>query len=239
MAVLSAGPGAALAGLTAARLDRLAGFDEPRTYLLAPAPSCVRIRLANVVVHRSRTLRPDDIHPARTPPRTRLTRSLLDAAAWAPSTALARGILAAGVQQRLVRADQLAAAVAARPSIRRHALIAATLGNISEGAQALSELDFTLLLRRHRIPEPDRQVMRLDSMGRRRWLNTYWDQARLAAEIDGMWHMEPLSWWADMCRDNELTTSGYRVLRFPAFALREAPDTVATQIKAALRLGSG
>jgi very-short-patch-repair endonuclease len=39
-----------------------------------------------------------------------------------------------------------------------------------------------------------------------------------------------------MQRDNEFTVSGYRVLRFPAFAVRTEPDRVAQQILDALRL---
>jgi len=70
--------------------------------------------------------------------------------------------------------------------------------------------------------------------GRRRWLDAYWEQARLVAEIDGRWHMEALAWWADMRRDNELTVSGLRVLRFPAFAVRDEPELVAAQLRAAL-----
>jgi len=53
--------------------------------------------------------------------------------------------------------------------------------------------------------------------------------------VDGLWHMEAAAWWADMRRDNDLTVSGYRVLRFPAFAVRDQPDLVARQIAAALR----
>ena len=37
------------------------------------------------MVHRSRVLGADDVHPVRRPPRTRLTRSLLDAAVWSGS----------------------------------------------------------------------------------------------------------------------------------------------------------
>ena len=40
-----------------------------------------------------------------------------------------------------------------------------------------------------------------------------------------------------MRRDNELTLSGYQVLRFPAFAVRDQPEVVAAQIADALRLG--
>jgi hypothetical protein len=38
-------------------------------------------------------------------------------------------------------------------------------------------------------------------------------------------------------RGNEFIVSGYRVLRFPAFAVRCHPDQVAGQIRDALRLG--
>ena len=41
-----------------------------------------------------------------------------------------------------------------------------------------------------------------------------------------------------MRRDNEFTVSGYRVLRFPAFAVRYQPEQVARQIQEALRLGA-
>jgi len=147
----------------------------------------------------------------------------------------ARAVLAAGVQQRIVRTDDLLAVLAQHDKRPRHKIIASTLADIANGAEALSELDFCRLTRRYRIPEPDRQVLRPDAAGRCRWLDAYWHHARLVAEVDGLWHMEAAAWWADMRRDNDLTVSGYRVLRFPAFAVRDQPELVATQIAAALR----
>lgn len=225
-----------LAGLTAAGLDGLTGFDDRRIYLLLPASRQVRVRIPGVVVHRSRLLGPADVHPTRLPPRTRVARSLLDAAAWMGTDDRARAVVAAGVQQRIVRAEDLMTVLARQQRLPRRSLIGATLTDIAGGAQALSELDFCRLTRRYGIPEPDRQVVRLDNTGRRRWLDAYWDNARLVVEVDGLWHMEATAWWADMCRDNELTIGGYRVLRFPAFAVREDPDLVARQLAAALGL---
>lgn len=102
------------------------------------------------------------------------------------------------------------------------------------GAEALSELDFCDLVRRYHLPEPDRQFRRVDGKGYR-WLDAVWEWARLVAEIDGRWHMDVRAWWADMQRDNALTVDGYRVLRFPAFAVRDSPKAVAGQIATALR----
>jgi very-short-patch-repair endonuclease len=234
VAVLAAGDGAVLAGLTAARLDGLTGFDETRTYLLLPASRRVRKALPGVVVHRTRLLGPADVHPARLPPRTRIARSVVDAAAWAATDRRAMAILAAGVQQRLIKTAELSGVVGRCRRVPRRALMRTTLADVAGGAEALSELDFCRLVRRYRLPEPDRQVRRVDGQGYR-WLDAFWDWARLVVEIDGRWHMDVRTWWADMRRDNALTVDGYRVLRFPAFAVRESPDVVAGQIASALR----
>jgi very-short-patch-repair endonuclease len=243
IAVLWAGPGAALAGLTAATLDGLTGFadrgkpGERSIHLLVPAFSQVRRARPDLplAVHYSRLLGADDIHPLRRPPRTRMARSLVDAAAWMATDRGARAVLAAGVQQRLVRVTDMAAVVARNQRLPRRGIIRDTLDDIAGGAQALSELDFARLLRRHRLPQPDRQAQRRDSLGRRRWLDAVWEAARLIVEVDGAHHMEPVQYWADMDRDNDFTLNGYRVLRFPAFAVRYRPGYVAGKIREALR----
>jgi very-short-patch-repair endonuclease len=162
----------------------------------------------------------------------------VDAAVWAATDDRARAVLAAGVQQRLVRPADLMAVAACTTWSRRRQLILSTLVDVMGGAQALSELDLAALIRRYRIPEPDRQASRRDRHGRRRWLDAVWEAARLIVEVDGFWHTDAATWWADMSRDNDFTISGYRVLRFPAFAVHTDPDRVAHHILAALRLGA-
>jgi Protein of unknown function (DUF559) len=235
VAVLAAGRSAVLAGLSAARLDGLTGFGGQQVHLLVPASRRVRRDLPpDVLVHRSRVFPPGSVHPLRLPPRTRPARSLVDAASWMGTANGARAVLAAGVQQRLVRVEDLRTVLDSRPALRRRRLITVTLGDIAGGAEALSELDFCRLTRRFGLPEPDRQAFRPDADGRKRWLDAYWDRARLVAEVDGRWHMDAHAWWADMRRDNDLTVSGLRVLRFPSFAVRDQPEIVAAQIRAAL-----
>lgn len=96
----------------------------------------------------------EDVHPLREPRRTRVARSLVDAAAWMGSDYLAR------------------------------------------------------LIRRHRLPQPDRQAPRWDATGRRRWLDAVWEPARLIAEVDGIHHLDAAQYWADMDRDNDFTLDG-------------------------------
>ena len=240
-AALWAGPGTVLAGLTAARLDGLEGFSgrdgaDQLIYLLVPAHRSVRRKPPGlpVAVHYSIALAPGDVHPLRQPPRTRMARSLVDAAAWTATDRGAQAVLAAGVQQRLARVGDMTAVLARNQRLPRRAMIKATLDDIAGGAQALSELDLTRLIRRYQLPEPDRQAQRRDQAGRRRWLDAVWEAARLIVEVDGSHHMDAGQYWADMDRDNDFTLGGYRILRFPAFIVRYHPGYVAGKIRDAL-----
>jgi Protein of unknown function (DUF559) len=244
VALLTAGPQAALAGLTAARLDGLTGFgdkdkvsDHP-VYLLVPYGH--RRRTAplglTVITHYSRRLTDEDVYPVKAPRRTRIARSIIDAASWMATDRGAMAVLAAGVQQRLVRAEDARKAAEQVIKFRRRKLILETLGDIAGGAQALSELDFTRnVIRAYHLPEPTRQAARRDARGRRRWTDVSWDAYRLVVEIDGTQHTEdPLQRWDDMERDIDLAADGYRTLRFPAWLIRQDPGRVARTVGQAL-----
>jgi hypothetical protein len=245
-ALLRAGPRAALAGLTAARLDGFKGYDDKIPFadrpihLLVPYGHKQRTppRGLTVVTHYSQLLITSaDVHPTRQPRRTRIARSLVDAAAWMPTDRGAAAILAAGVQQRLVRADDLRQVSGRIQTLRRRKLILGTLGDIEGGSQALSELDFNKkVVRVFRLPEPSRQVARRDTRGRRRWTDVMWDDYKIVVEIDGAQHTEdPLQRWDDMERDIDLSMDGYLTLRFPAWLIRTDPQYVAHRILDALR----
>ena len=245
VALLATGPQAALAGLTAAQLDGLTGFDDRGKigdrpiYLLAPY-GCRR-RIAplglTVIIHYSRRLGDEDVHPAKQPRRTRIARSIVDAASWMATDRGAMAVLAAGVQQRLIRVEDARQVADQVIKFRRRKLILETLGDIAGGAQALSELDFTRsVVRAFRLPEPTRQAARRDARGRRRWTDVSWDEYKIAVEIDGAQHaVDPLQRWDDMARDIDLGADGYRTLRFPAWLIRSDPEQVARQIRRALR----
>lgn len=165
-----------------------------------------------------------------------MARSLIDAVAWMPTDRGAAAVLAAGVQQRLVRVADLALVADRMEGLRRRKLITETLGDIAGGSQAISELDFLrLVVRPFGLPAPSRQSARRDRQGRRRWIDAAWDDAKIAVEIDGAQHTEnPLQHWDDMERDLNLTLDGYRTLRFPAWLVRNNPEYVAHRIRVAL-----
>jgi hypothetical protein len=248
-ALLRAGPGAALAGLTAARLDGFKGFDDKRPFaetpihLLVPAGRKRRTPPPGrtVITHYARTLTIQDVHPTRRPRRTRIARSLVDAATWMPTDRGSMAVLAAGAQQGLARVDDLRQVANRIETRRRRRLLMETLGDIAGGSQALSELDFTrLVVRAFELPEPSRQVARRDTRGRRRWTDVLWDEYKIAVEIDGAQHTEdPRQRWDDMERDIDLGLDGYLTLRFPAWLVRTDPEHVARRILEALRKPAG
>ena len=148
------------------------------------------------------------------------------------------GILAAAVQQRLASADELRDVVQQDHRLRHRALLLAVLADIAGGAEALSEIDFARLCRRHGLPEPTRQAIRNDRFGRRRYLDAEWrlpDGRVVVAEIDGALHLIYHQWWDDSLRQNELVISGSSVLRFPSALMRCAESTVVDQLTRALR----
>lgn len=229
-ALLHAGRGAALAGLTGLAMDGLRGFPSPLRHVLV-SPGRHPVEQRGIAVHRNR-VEDRDVHPTRWPVRTKVPRSLVDAAAWAGSDDDAVAVLAAGVQQGLATASHVEEVARALPTLRRRRLILATLRDISGGAHSLPEVEFAQLVRRFRLPVPTRQVVRCQH-GRRRYLDVYWDDHGVAVEIDGAAHTDVRQWWRDMERQNELVVSGDLVLRFPAYLIRTAPELAAEQIRRA------
>ncbi len=168
----------------------------------------------------------------------RAAPALLLAAAGFASARPACGILAAGVQQRIVTAAQLEVAARGAPRLRhRHALNLA-IADIAQGSQALSEIDFVALCRTHGLPVPERQGVRVEPSGRRRYLDAEWllgNGQRLVVEVDGAIHLSPRHWWNDQLRQNELVIAGDLVLRYPSVIVRVEAAVVAEQLGRALR----
>lgn len=147
------------------------------------------------------------------------------------------GLFAAAVQQRLARPKDLLAAVADAPRTRHRRALLAAIADIEQGAQALSEIDFVRLCRRHGLPEPTRQAIRGDSSGRRRYLDVEWrlpDGRVVAVEVDGALHLDARQWVDDQLRQNALVLDGTIVLRFPSVVVREEPNLVVEQLRRAL-----
>jgi hypothetical protein len=164
-------------------------------------------------------------------------RSVVDAAQWAGTDDDAVAIVAACFQQRLVTGDEIAGALARAPVARRRRLIVAAANDAAGGSHSLPEVEFLRGCRRAGLPEPSRQVMRTDAAGRKRYLDALFEEFGVHVEVDGRQHTDVRHWWADMRRQNELGTAGYRLLRFPSYVIRTKPDEWVPQLRAALMAG--
>lgn len=214
-------PGSAISGLTAASIDGLSGFLTEVTYVTIPC-GCRQLNLDGVSEHFSRFLDSSDVHPLKRPRRTRPPRSLVDAAAWADTDRRARAILLAGVQQGLVKPEQLRDALLRRGPCLRHALISESIDDAEGGVASVPEHEFNAIVRRFRLPEPTRQRVLQHSDGRF-YLDNDWDEFQLSVEVDGYGHMEIQQWEADLNRANEIVINNRLLLRFTSFAIRHGP----------------
>ena len=233
---INTGPHAVLTAFTAAEASGLRGWERDTVHVLGPRGT-PRPRVDGIPIrlHRTRLWdrapRSDGVHA--------LAPALVVAAATFSSARPACGILAAGVQQRLTTSSALLTALTAAPRVRHRRALFAAVDDIAQGSQALSEIDFYALCRRYGLPLPERQTVRRDSSGRRRYLDATWrrkDGRLVVAEVDGALHLDVSRWWDDQHRQNELSLADAVVLRFPSVVVRAEPEQVARQLRHALSL---
>jgi hypothetical protein len=232
-AVLLAGKPAALAGLSAAEAAVLTGFADELVHVVVARDSNAGWP-GWVKMHNSRRFTAGDINRVAAPPRTRVARAVVDAAAWSASPRRACAIACAAVQQRLTTAERLAVELHRAGAVRHVALLRALLGDIAGGGHTLAEIELAPLARRAGLPPPRRQVLRREPSGRARYVDVEFDLPDgtvLAVEVDGAVHLEPLTWWDDMDRQNELTIAGEVTLRFSSMMIRLAPEAVVESLR--------
>jgi hypothetical protein len=230
-------PGAALGGITALAYDGFTGLGTDETLVVLPE-GANRPSLSEVTYHWSTELTDADVHPLRSPRRTRPQRSLVDAASWSSWSAerRARAIILAGVQQRLVRPRDLRDALSRRGPCRHRALIVESILDARGGVQSLPEFDFEMIRRRHGLPEPARQSIRRRKDGKY-YLDVDWPDYDTACEIHGIPHIRVTQWESDLERANEIVIAGPRLLVFSSYAVRRQQPRVGDQFVRMLRRG--
>ncbi len=234
--LMAAPPGSMLHGLSAAVHDGLAGFTPDGLHIVVPGSSrsrrAARIQLPrdwDVSVRWSTQLTVRDVSPAALPPRTRIARSIVDAASERVAPRRARVIVLAAVQQRLVTTAALWDALSRRGRCRNRAVIAESLLDASGGVESLPEREFALICRQAGLPEPERQRI-LRTPGGRFYLDTDWPTWGVRTEIHGIPHHDIPRWDEDLLRQNEIAIKGAGLLVFSSYATRHLGDRVAAQL---------
>lgn len=240
VARMHTGSRSALTAFTAVQALGLTGWERTEVHVLVPRGARLLTCPVPIELHRVHDWTAVRLHPNRT--IHDCSAAVLVAAGSFPTARPACGIVAAAVQQRLVGVQDLSAALTLAPRVRHRRLLIAALNDIAQGAEALSEIDFVRLCRRHGLPAPIQQAVRRERSGRRRYLDASWrrgDGRLIVAEVDGALHLSQKWWWADQHRQNELMLADALVLRYPSVVVRTEPTLVADQLRRALGLPPG
>jgi hypothetical protein len=234
-ALTAAPPGAVLHGLSALELDGFRGFPPESLTIVIPRgsanPQHHQLTVPEswpLCIRWSRRLGAEDVNAGAVPPRTRVSRSVVDAASERVPANRARVIVLAAVQQRLVAPPALWDALSRRGRCRNRAIIAEAIVDATGGIDSLPEREFELLRRLLALPEPTRQQM-LRRADRRLYLDATWEDLGIRVEIHGIPHMRARNWDDDLLRLNDINIVG-GLLVFSSYAIRHRSDRVAEQL---------
>jgi very-short-patch-repair endonuclease len=227
-ALLRAGPTAALSYQTAAELHGLTDKRSGLIHITVAASQRVT-PIAGVVLHHSRALA-RTVHPAASPPRTRVEDTVLDLAQAAASFDDAFGWLSRAVGRRLTTAERLREALESRSRVRWRRDLAVGLGEVSAGVHSPLEYRYvTNVERAHALPAARRQAL-IVVAGHRRYVDNLYEDARLAVELDGLAAHPPEQRWADSHRDNELLHAGVATLHYTWHDVHEGSCGTAAEV---------
>lgn len=236
IAVLDAGECAALGSHTSLELAGFRSFaDEAQLIHVVIRRGEKVTPLDGVRVHESRRLRPGQCVSTDGLPRTPSARSVLDAAAWQPHPRFAATMVAAAVQQQLVTADELDAAMRTVGRIRHKQFLREAIHDVRGGARARGELDLARMCRQFDLAPPLRQVARRDASGVWRYLDAEWELPNgeaVVLEVDGRHHMDAVHWQADIRRERAIVVGRKRVLRATNFEVRHEPALLVRDLRA-------
>jgi len=219
--LLHAGPDAALALATAAEAGGLRGYLEWTVHVAVPhgrEVAALDHPMVSVRVHQTRHAS-SELAPGRTPASHNLPRAVVEMASAARADSRTRAVLAAAVQQRLLRPTDLSRVVEAAPTLPKRLLIRETIGDVAGGAHSLPELDYARALRRAGLPEPTRQrkVRRPNGVW---YLDNDFDDWLVTVEVNGMQHHDLLASEADDVRRGGLQRRGRLVVDISSYAVR-------------------
>lgn len=197
--LLRAGPGAALSHLTAAELHGL--IDHPGESIYVTVPSTRRVTMRGVVVRISGRIA-EATHPGREPPRTTIEETVFDLTELAGTVDDACGWITRAVGRRLTTAERLTEALKLRKKIRWRATLEDILAAAGGGIHSVLEYRYLRDVERaHRLPRSRHQVRVLVG-DRAAYRDAYYDEYKLAVELDGRLAHPDEERWRDRRRDN-------------------------------------
>jgi predicted transcriptional regulator of viral defense system len=210
-AVLRAGPGAVLSCHTAAELHGL--IDAPAEAIFVTVPATRRIRTPGIVIRISGRVG-EATQRGREPPRTSVEETVLDLVELALTFDDACGWITRACARRLTTEEKLRAAMAVRRKMCWRAKLDDVLAAAGDGIHSALEYRYLRDVERaHGLPRSRHQV-RVVIDGRSAYRDAYYEEYRLAVELDGRLAHPDEERWRDSQRDNQagaqgIQTTGY------------------------------
>ena len=234
-ALVHAGPGAVVTGIETLRRHGVRRLpDDHDVHVLIPHDRHVRGR-GYVVVER--TIRPPEASgdlPLATP-----ARALIDAARRMTNLDQVRAMVADAVQRGICEIADLEHELEAATMVGS-ALARRVLREIGAGVRSAAEAWALTLLRRSKLPSPQRNVAVRDRDGRLiAVVDAWWDDVAVAWEIDSHeFHLSPADHERTTRRRAALAAAGVFVVPTVPSRLRTDPLNVIRELRAALERGA-
>lgn len=230
--LLDVGPMARLGGVTVLEVAGLTGYQESRVHIWVPK-SAWSTKPPEVRLHETRRWNADDCASGGIP-RSRPEVATVQAALWAVSLRQAALAMAMPIQQRIVKAKDVAVQL---DRVRRHRFrrqLRSALADIIGGSESMGELDFLTMCRARGLPEPTRQVERRTSQGTI-YLDVRWEAFGVSLEINGVGHTVLTKVLSDELRLMESQLRGDAAVQVSVLTLRVDPDPFFAMLAQLLR----
>jgi predicted transcriptional regulator of viral defense system len=237
-ATLRAGPGALISHETAAELHGFAEEMSPKIHVSVPADRAPgrTSPIRGVVIHRSRTMRPDRIQVPWLVPRTGVEDTVLDLVSVARSFDDAYAWICRGTADSLTVPVSLRKAMASRARLRWRSWLDEALADAESGINSALERRYLRDVERcHGLPAARRQA-RQHADDKVMYLDNLYEDYHLCVEMDGVTYHSRANRWKDIDRDNaNIATTNTRTMRFGWVGATEKRCRTAQMIANALR----
>jgi predicted transcriptional regulator of viral defense system len=209
--VLRAGEGAVLSHQSAAELHGL--IDGPAERICVTVPSTRRITTPGILVRMSGRVG-EARQPNREPPRTTVEETVFDLAQLARTFDDACGWITRACGRRLTTEERLRATLALRRKMRWRAELDDVLAAAGDGIHSVLEYRYVRDVERaHCLPRSQHQV-RVVIDGKAVYRDAYYDEYRVAVELDGRLAHPDEERWRDSQRDNKAGAQGVQTVRY-------------------------
>jgi predicted transcriptional regulator of viral defense system len=234
-ALLRAGPGAVLSHLSAAELHGL--IDYPGESIFVTVPATRRVTARGIDVRMSGRIA-EAAQPGREPPRTNLEETVFDLIELAVTFDDACGWITRAVGKRLTTDERLSAALKLRKKMRWRARLEDVLAAAGDGIHSVLEYRYLRDVERaHGLPRSRHQV-RMVVDGKIVYRDAYYQEYKLAVELDGRLAHPEEERRRDRHRDNQAGADGILTTRYDWQDIRGRPcETALLQARILRRRG--